>query len=146
MLVKLRFEALEQREGVRSAAGEAGEDAILVQAAHLFRAALDDDVAERDLTVAAEGYGAIAPYRENSGAVELFHERAEARMRPLLYARHSSIPAMKMSLGSFLPMNTITEPFFSFLAQGLPVSPPIIMCTPWNTTRRGLPFIHSTPL
>ena len=34
----------------------------------------------------------------------------------------------------------------SLFAQGLPMSPPIIMCTPWNTTRRGLPFIQSTPL
>ena len=61
-------------------------------------------------------------------------------------ARHWSRPAMNRSLGSFLPMNTITDSFFSPLAQGLPTSPPIIMCTPWNTTRFGLPFIHSTPL
>ena len=48
--------------------------------------------------------------------------------------------------GSFLPMKTSTEDFLSVFAHGLPMSPPIIMCTPWNTTRRGLPFIHSTPL
>ncbi len=62
------------------------------------------------------------------------------------FARHSSRPARKRSFGSFLPMNTRMECFFSALVQGLPMSPPIIMCTPWNTTRRGLPFIHSTPL
>src|SRR5690349_18353727 len=61
-------------------------------------------------------------------------------------ARHSSRPAMNRSFGSFLPMNTITDCFFSALPQGLPTSPPIIMCTPWNTTRSFLPFIHSTPL
>jgi len=61
-------------------------------------------------------------------------------------ARHSSRPAMKMSFGSFLPMNTRTDCFASFFAHGLPMSPPIIMCTPWKTTRRGSPFIHSTPL
>ena len=61
-------------------------------------------------------------------------------------ARHWSRPAMNKSLGSFLPMNTITDSFFSPLTHGLPTSPPIIMCTPWNTTRLALPFIHSTPL
>ena len=61
-------------------------------------------------------------------------------------ARHSSSPAMKRSFGSFLPMKTSTDSLASCFAQGLPMSPPIIMCTPWNTTRRGLPFIHSTPL
>ena len=61
-------------------------------------------------------------------------------------ARHWSRPAMNRSFGSFLPMNTITDSFFSFFNQGLPTSPPIIMCTPWNTTRLALPFIHRTPL
>jgi hypothetical protein len=61
-------------------------------------------------------------------------------------ARHWSRPAMKRSFGSFLPMNTMIDVFFSPLAHGLPTSPPIIMCTPWKTTRLGLPFIHSTPL
>jgi hypothetical protein len=40
VLVELRLEALEQREGVRGAARETGEDAILVQAADFLRAAL----------------------------------------------------------------------------------------------------------
>ena len=61
-------------------------------------------------------------------------------------ARHSSSPARKMSLGSFLPMKTSTDSFFSALVQGLPMSPPIIMCTPWKMTRRGLPFIQRMPL
>ena len=61
-------------------------------------------------------------------------------------ARHWSRPAMNKSFGSFLPINTITDSFLSVFVQGLPTSPPIIMCTPWNTTRFGLPFIHSTPL
>ena len=54
VLLELRLEALEQRERVRRAAGETGEDAVLVEAPHLARARLDDDVAERDLAVAAE--------------------------------------------------------------------------------------------
>ena len=45
VLVELRLEALEQREGIGGAAGEAGEDAVLVQAPHFARAALDDHVA-----------------------------------------------------------------------------------------------------
>ena len=61
-------------------------------------------------------------------------------------AKHSSSPAIKRSRGSFLPMKTRIDCFFSALVQGLPMSPPIIMWTPWNTTRRGLPFIHRIPL
>src|SRR5213075_3148064 len=56
----------------------------------------------------------------------------------LHFARHSSRPAMKMSFGRFLPMNTRIDSLLSCFAHGLPMSPPIIMCTPWNTTRRGL--------
>src|SRR5688500_8350610 len=73
VLVELRLEALEQRESVGGAAGEAGEDAVLVEAAHLLGAALDDDVAERHLAVAAERDRSIAPDRKNGGAVQLFH-------------------------------------------------------------------------
>lgn len=73
-------------------------------------------------------------------------DRADEQDAGDYLARHSSRPARKMSFGSFLPMNTITERFFSDFAQGLPRSPPIIMCTPWNTTRSFLPFIQSTPL
>src|SRR5258708_5876788 len=62
------------------------------------------------------------------------------------FARHSSSPARKMSLGSFLPMKTSTDAFFSALVHGLPMSPPIIMCTPWKTKRGGLPFIQRMPL
>ena len=75
--------------------------------------------------------------REDLDAAELAH---------FAPARHWSSPAMKRSFGSFLPMNTMTDSFFSPLTHGLPTSPPIIMWTPWNTTRFGLPFIHSTPL
>ena len=72
--------------------------------------------------------------------------RDEERAEQASYARHCSSPAMNRSFGSFLPMKTSVEDFFSPFAQGLPMSPPIIMCTPWNTTRFALPFIHSTPL
>ena len=54
MLFELAFEALEQRKGVGRAAGESGQDLVVVEPAHLARAGLDDDGAQRDLAVAAE--------------------------------------------------------------------------------------------
>ena len=79
VLLELRLEALEQRERVGGAAGEAGEDAVLVQPPHLARAGLDDDVAERHLAVAAERDGRAAPDGEDGGAVKLLHGRVSAR-------------------------------------------------------------------
>src|SRR5581483_10282656 len=61
-------------------------------------------------------------------------------------ARHSCRPATNRSRGSFLPMKTRSDCFFSPFPHGLPMSPPIIMCTPWKTTRRALPFIQRMPL
>ena len=55
MLFQLGFKALEQREGVGRGAGKAGQHLAMVQLAHLARRALDDDVAQRDLAVAANG-------------------------------------------------------------------------------------------
>ena len=54
VLLELGLEALEEREGVGGRAGEAGEHLVVMQSAHLARRRLDDDVAERDLAVAAE--------------------------------------------------------------------------------------------
>ena len=54
VLLELGLEALEQREGVGRGAGKAGQHLVAVQLAHLARAGLDDDVAQRDLAVAAE--------------------------------------------------------------------------------------------
>src|SRR6185369_1937632 len=79
VLVELRLEALEQREGVRGAAGEAGEDAVLIKAAHLLRAALHDDVAERHLPVAAERDLAVAAHGKNGGAVTSWGSRPETQ-------------------------------------------------------------------
>ena len=76
VLLELAFEALEQREGIRRAAGEAGEHLVVVEAAHLARVALHHGVAERDLAVAAHGDGAVAAHGENRRAV-----RIELRIR-----------------------------------------------------------------
>lgn len=62
------------------------------------------------------------------------------------FMRHCFSPSMNRSSGSFLPMNTITLPRFSSGTQGLPMSPPMSMCTPWNTTRFSFWSSHSTPL
>jgi len=58
VLLEFRLEALEQRERIGGAAGEAREDAVLVQAPDLACGRLDDDVAERDLAVAASATSA----------------------------------------------------------------------------------------
>src|SRR5690554_4110146 len=73
VLLELRLETLEQRERIGGAAGEAGEHAPVVQAAHLARARLDDDRTESDLPVAAERDLGAAPHRDDRRAVELFH-------------------------------------------------------------------------
>jgi len=105
-------------------------------------------LAVRSVVVGGRERAGVVPHlMRNPGRLreEQRDNEQQAREQPHL-ARHSSRPAMKMSFGSFLPMNTRIDSFDSFFVQGLPMSPPIIMCTPWNTTRRGLPFIHSTPL
>ncbi len=68
-LLQLALEALEQRERIGRAAGEAGDHLALVQAAHLAGIALHDRVAERDLAVAADGDAAVAAHAEDRGAV-----------------------------------------------------------------------------
>ncbi len=78
VLFQLGFEALEEGEGVGRGAREAREHLAVVQLAHLARRALHDDVAERDLPVAADGDldGAVrglAADAEDGGAVKLFH-------------------------------------------------------------------------
>ena len=70
-LVELAFEALEQREGVGRAAGEAAEHLAIVERPHLARVALHDGVAESDLSVAADGDGAVAPHGQDGRAVRI---------------------------------------------------------------------------
>ena len=75
VLLELGLEALEEREGVRGGAGEAGQHLVVVELAHLARRALDDDVAQGDLAVAADGHlpaavGALAPHADDGRAVE----------------------------------------------------------------------------
>ena len=69
MLLELALEALEERERVRRATGETGNDAVVVETPHLARVGLHDGVAERHLAVTAERDPVLAPYRENGRAV-----------------------------------------------------------------------------
>src|SRR4029078_3946665 len=64
-------EALEEGEGVGRGAREAGEDAVLVEAADLPGGRLHDDVPEGDLAVAAHGDPLAAANGEDGRAVEL---------------------------------------------------------------------------
>src|SRR6185437_4750654 len=69
VLLQLAFEALEEREGVRRAAGEAGDHLVVVELAHLACVALHDGVAERHLAVAGQRDDAVAPHAKNGRAV-----------------------------------------------------------------------------
>ncbi len=70
-LLELAFEALEQREGIRRAAGKAREHLVVVEAAHLAGVALHDGVAEGDLPVAAHGDRAVLADGQDGRAVRI---------------------------------------------------------------------------
>ena len=73
MLLELRLEALEERKRIGGAAGEAGENPVMVQAPHLLRATFDDHIAEGHLTVAAQRHRVPAAHGKDGRAMELFH-------------------------------------------------------------------------
>ncbi len=79
VFLELGLEALEQRERVGGAAGEAGQHAVVVQAADFARAGLDHDVAKGDLAVAAKRDLAPSAHADDGGAVILLHESVRAR-------------------------------------------------------------------
>ena len=113
VLVELRLESLEERKGVRSAAGKAREDAVLVEAPHLACAALDDNLTERDLTVAAERDGSAATNGKNGGAVELFHVSEVRCVR----RRAVAIPRPNASVLVLHPAVLADADAFAVLAQ-----------------------------
>src|SRR6266513_4083117 len=62
----------------------------------------------------------------------------------LLYCfstKHCSNPLINKSCGRFFPMKTMVLERFSSLPHARPRSPPMSICTPWNTTRCVLPFM-----
>src|SRR6185503_19151875 len=88
VFLELALEALEQRERVSGAAGEAAEDLVVVEPAHLARVALDPDVAHRHLAVAAERDLAASANAKNGGAVELLHGDSSEGYRPIVGSAH----------------------------------------------------------
>src|SRR6266545_2745656 len=79
----------------------------------------------------------------------LFLGRLGRFRRGLFYCfstKHCSNPLIKRSCGRFLPMKTMVLERFSSFPQARPKSPPMSMCTPWNTTRCALPFMYRIPL
>lgn len=72
MLFQFGFKTFKKGEGVGCAAGEAGDDVIVVQAANLTGIAFHDGITHADLTIPANHDSAVAPNRKNSGAAILF--------------------------------------------------------------------------
>ncbi len=70
---QLGLETFLQGEGVGRGAGKACQDLIMVEPADLAGRALDDDIAQGDLAVAAQGDVVAAPDTNNGGGVKLFH-------------------------------------------------------------------------
>src|SRR5437773_532865 len=70
ILLELRFERGEQREGIRGGAGESGEDRIVVEPADFLRALLQDGAAEGHLTVTRHNRAVVVPDREDRRRVD----------------------------------------------------------------------------
>jgi hypothetical protein len=70
-LFELALEAGEQRERVGARAGEADQDFVVVEAAHLARAALHHGVAHRDLAVAGHRHLPLAADEQDGRAADL---------------------------------------------------------------------------
>src|ERR1022692_2672871 len=67
--LELALKTLEQRKGVRGAAGKARQHLAAVQATHLSGIALHHALSERHLAVAADRNATMAPNGQNRGAV-----------------------------------------------------------------------------
>src|SRR5258705_2724413 len=93
VLLQLGFETFEQRERVSRCTRKACKHLVVVEPAYLFCCRLDDDVAERYLTVAAERDRPIPAHRQNGRAVKYFHQR-------LSFAVTAAV--LNARLGSFL--------------------------------------------
>ena len=70
ILLELGFEPREQRERIGRRSGKAREDVVVVKAADLARALLDDGVAERDLPVAGQHRAIVPAHGQDGGRVE----------------------------------------------------------------------------
>ena len=113
VLLELGLEALEQRERVRRGAGESRQHALVIKPAHLARARLDDDAAERDLSVAAQRHGAVAPHRKYGRSVKLFHGREISTSKRRLARAASRIKRSGLS-----PFDVLRRSYGPQLANG----------------------------
>ena len=73
MLLELALETLEERERIGSPTREAGDDPVMIEAAHLAGIALEDAVAQGHLSVATDGHGSAAARGNDGSAGELLH-------------------------------------------------------------------------
>jgi hypothetical protein len=76
VLLQHALEAFEQRERVGGSAGEAGQDAVMVDAPDLARVALHHRVPERHLPIAAERDLAIATDADDGGSAKLLQRQS----------------------------------------------------------------------
>ena len=75
-VAQLGFEALQQGEGVGTAAGETGDDLAFKQPADFHRVGLHHGVAERHLAVAADGHPALVAHAQNGRGADFHGRRA----------------------------------------------------------------------
>src|SRR5262249_3691862 len=73
---ELGLEAFQQRKSIGGGAGEATDDLAVVQPADLVGVALHDDVAERDLAVAADGNAAVVSHGQDRRGTDGGHNCA----------------------------------------------------------------------
>src|SRR5262249_44182850 len=74
--------ASKRSKSVGAGAGEAREDAVVVQTADLARIRLEHGLTDRDLPVTAEDHASAVAYRQNRGAVQIKHGGARGHRRP----------------------------------------------------------------
>src|SRR5580698_9772545 len=79
-LLQLALEALEQGERVRRTTGKSRQHLAAIQSPHFACVGLHHALSQGDLAIAADRNVAVAPYRQNGGAVNtiriVFHRSA----------------------------------------------------------------------
>ena len=62
VLLQMGFKMFKQSKGIRSAASEAGDDLIVIQAAYLAGVAFHHGIAQRNLAITTENHFTVAAY------------------------------------------------------------------------------------
>ena len=71
MFLKFAFEALEERERIRSRARKTGDDLVIVKAAGFPSGVLQDMIAQGDLAIGDQDDFVLFAYAEHGSAVQL---------------------------------------------------------------------------